>query len=131
VRAAFHTREVNSKLPIYEYQCARGHQYERSEGFDAPAVQTCPTCGSRSQRQISLPAVIFKGPGFYSTDNRKGFASGGDNGGGNSFSSDGSSKDSGSESKADGGSKASGSESKADGGSKKSGSESKAEATVD
>ena len=24
-----------------------------------------------SQRQISLPAVIFKGSGFYSTDNRK------------------------------------------------------------
>jgi putative FmdB family regulatory protein len=101
-------------LPIYEYQCARGHQYERSEGFDAPAEQTCPTCGSRSRRQISLPAVIFKGSGFYSTDNRKGFASGGGNGGGSSFSSDGGSKESGSESKSDGGSKESDSKSKAE-----------------
>jgi len=92
-------------LPIYEYQCSRGHQYERSEGFDSPVEQMCPRCGSRSRRQISLPAVIFKGPGFYSTDNRKGSVS--DNGGG-SFSSDGGSKESGSESKAesDNGSKA-------------------------
>jgi predicted nucleic acid-binding Zn ribbon protein len=67
-----------------------GHHYEQSEGFEAPTEQTCPTCGSRSRRQISLPAVIFKGPGFYSTDNRKGFASG--NGGRSSFSSDGGSE---------------------------------------
>lgn len=101
-------------MPIYEYQCARGHQYERSEGFDAPAEQTCPTCGSRSRRQLSLPAVIFKGPGFYSTDNRKGFASGGSNGGGSSFSSDGGSEKSDGESKSDGGSKESDSKSKAE-----------------
>jgi putative FmdB family regulatory protein len=100
-------------LPIYEYQCARGHQYERSEGFDAPAEQTCPTCGSRARRQLSLPAVIFKGPGFYSTDNRKGFARGGGNGG-SSFSSDGGSEESDGESKADGGSKVDDSESKAE-----------------
>ena len=86
-------------MPIYEYQCSRGHQYEQSEGFDAPSEQTCPTCGSRSRRQLSLPAVIFKGPGFYSTDNRKGFASG--NGGRSSFSSDGESKESDSKAKAE------------------------------
>jgi putative FmdB family regulatory protein len=93
-------------LPIYEYRCSKGHQYEQSEGFDAPTEQTCPTCGSRARRQISLPAVIFKGPGFYSTDNRRGFASG--NGGRSSFGSDGGSEKSEGESKAesDGGSKA-------------------------
>ncbi len=58
--------------------------------------------------------MIFKGPGFYSTDNRKGFASGGSNGGGSSFSSDGGSKESDSESKSDGGSKESDSKSKAE-----------------
>lgn len=88
-------------MPTYEYRCSRGHQYERFETFDAPAEQTCPTCGSRSRRQLSLPAVIFKGPGFYSTDNRKGYASG--NGGRSSFSSDGQSEDRGSESKAEAG----------------------------
>ncbi len=63
-------------MPIYEYRCAKGHNYERGEGFDAPSEQACPTCGGRSRRVISLPAVIFKGSGFYSTDNRKGWSSG-------------------------------------------------------
>lgn len=86
-------------MPTYEYRCSQGHQYEQIEGFDAPAEQTCPTCGSRSRRQLSLPAVIFKGSGFYSTDNRKGFASG--NGGRSSFSSDGESKESDTKAKAE------------------------------
>src|SRR3989304_8305877 len=59
------------KLPIYEYRCSKGHQYERAEGFDAPSEQRCPSCSGRSRRQISLPAVIFKGSGFYSPGNRK------------------------------------------------------------
>ncbi len=74
-------------MPTYEYRCANGHQYERAEGFDAPSVQTCPRCGGRSRRQISLPAVIFRGSGFYSTDNRKG-SSLSDNGASGSASSD-------------------------------------------
>jgi hypothetical protein len=56
--------------------------------------------------------VIFKGPGFYSTDNRKGFASG--NGGRSSVGSDGESEKSDGESKSNGDSKESGSEPKAE-----------------
>jgi putative FmdB family regulatory protein len=58
-------------LPVYEYACSKGHNYEKTEGFDAPSQQKCITCGAPARRQISLPAVIFKGSGFYSTDNRK------------------------------------------------------------
>ena len=61
-------------MPIYEYQCTKGHEYERAEGFDAPTEQRCPKCGGSSRRLISMPSVIFKGSGFYSTDNRKGDA---------------------------------------------------------
>jgi putative FmdB family regulatory protein len=64
-------------VPVYEYRCDSGHHYEKSEGFDAPREQACLKCGAIATRQISLPAVIFKGSGFYSTDNRK---SDGDNG---------------------------------------------------
>ncbi len=58
-------------LPVYEYRCSSGHSYEKTEGFDAPSRQRCRDCGVEARRQISLPAVIFKGSGFYSTDNRK------------------------------------------------------------
>lgn len=61
-------------MPVYEYKCGSGHHYEKTEGFDAPREHSCPTCGVIARRQISLPAVIFKGSGFYSTDNRKSHA---------------------------------------------------------
>jgi len=64
-------------LPVYDYRCGGGHEYELTQGFHAPTEHPCPTCGKKARRQISLPAVIFKGSGFYSTDNRK---SGGGNG---------------------------------------------------
>ena len=57
-------------MPVYEYRCTKGHTYEKTEGFSAPVTQKCTRCGARARRQISMPAVIFKGSGFYSTDNR-------------------------------------------------------------
>ena len=59
-------------MPVYEYKCSGGHFYEKTEGFDAPNKHRCSQCGKTSSRQLSLPAVIFKGSGFYSTDNRNG-----------------------------------------------------------
>jgi putative FmdB family regulatory protein len=73
-------------VPVYEYRCENGHYFDKTEGFDAPRQQSCPVCGATAIRQISLPAVIFKGPGFYSTDNR-GSSRGGN---GRSTESDGS-----------------------------------------
>jgi putative FmdB family regulatory protein len=59
-------------LPIYEYRCTEcGNEYERREGFDAPATQRCSRCGSESRRVIHAPPILFKGSGFYVTDNRK------------------------------------------------------------
>ena len=57
-------------MPVYEYRCSAGHFYEKQEGFDAPNQHKCLECGKLARRQLSLPAVIFKGSGFYSTDNR-------------------------------------------------------------
>jgi len=94
-------------LPIYDYKCTKGHLYEKTEGFDAPTRQKCVKCGSVARRQISMPAVIFKGSGFYSTDNRKSDSSdssstkdGDSSASSNGASSDSGSSDSGSESKA-------------------------------
>lgn len=57
-------------MPTYEYRCERGHQYEKREGFDAPAKQKCPQCGKLASRLLFAPPVVFKGSGFYKTDSR-------------------------------------------------------------
>ncbi len=59
-------------MPTYEYHCpACSHQYEKREGFDAPARQKCPNCGKRARRVLHAASVVFKGSGFYITDSRK------------------------------------------------------------
>ncbi len=59
-------------MPTYEYRCPDcAHQYEKREGFDAPAAQKCPQCGGTAQRVIHAPPIVFKGSGFYVTDSRK------------------------------------------------------------
>ena len=84
-------------MPVYEYRCSRGHGYEKVEGFDAPTEHACPHCGGSARRQFSAPAVIFRGSGFYSTDNRRGWSldSDQDRSGGNGGSSDGASGEAG------------------------------------
>ena len=58
-------------MPTYEYRCLEcENQYEAREGFDAPPVQACPRCGGRAKRLYSAPPIVFKGSGFYATDNR-------------------------------------------------------------
>lgn len=56
-------------MPMYAYKCAKcGHEYEKIEKLDAPARQKCPNCKGRADRQLTAPAVQFKGSGWYVTD---------------------------------------------------------------
>ena len=55
-------------MPMYEYQCPKGHRFEKIEKFTAAPVQKCPQCGAKAERQISRSAVKFKGSGWYVTD---------------------------------------------------------------
>jgi putative FmdB family regulatory protein len=59
-------------MPIYLYQCDRcGIRFERSQRFsDAPLTQ-CPECEGHVHRVIQPASVVFKGSGFYVTDNRQ------------------------------------------------------------
>jgi len=59
-------------MPIYEYECGLCHfHFERKQGFDAEPVAVCPECQGKARRVIHSIPVIFKGSGFYTTDNRK------------------------------------------------------------
>ena len=56
-------------MPLYEYLCAKcGKRFEKIEKHSAPHKQKCPHCGGRAERQLSSPAIQFKGSGWYVTD---------------------------------------------------------------
>jgi len=63
-------------VPIYEYECGLCHfHFERKQRFDEEPVAMCPKCQGKARRIIHSVPVIFKGSGFYTTDNRKGSSS--------------------------------------------------------
>ncbi|MFQ6100854.1 MAG: FmdB family zinc ribbon protein [Anaerolineae bacterium] len=58
-------------MPLYEYQCqACGVRFERWQHVNDEPVKVCPECGGEVHRLIQPVGVIFKGSGFYVTDNR-------------------------------------------------------------
>jgi putative FmdB family regulatory protein len=60
-------------MPVYEYECGSCHfHFERKQRFDEEPVAICPKCRGKARRVIHSVPVIFKGGGFYITDNRKG-----------------------------------------------------------
>lgn len=58
-------------MPLYEYQCQEcGLRFERRQHFNDEPVKTCPDCEGAVVRLIHPAGIIFKGSGFYVTDNR-------------------------------------------------------------
>ena len=58
-------------MPIYEYACDTCHStFERKQKFSEDPVRECPDCGSSVRRVFHPAGIIFKGSGFYVTDNR-------------------------------------------------------------
>ncbi len=55
-------------MPIYEYRCKKGHQFEVMQRISEDAVTKCEVCGADVQRVFHPIAVHFKGSGFYNTD---------------------------------------------------------------
>ncbi len=64
-------------MPRYTYECGNcGHVFEKLEGWDAPVQQPCPTKCSKgkgartvARRIPQAPMIVFRGAGFYRTDN--------------------------------------------------------------
>ena len=76
-------------MPLYDYEClANGHVFEVRQKVIEVGNAPCPTCSSDSRRVFHSVPILFKGSGFYSTDNRKGQASSSSSNGKEESSSD-------------------------------------------
>lgn len=59
-------------MPIYEYECREcGTHFQKLQRFGDAPLATCPLGHADVHRLLSQPAIIFKGSGFYVTDNRR------------------------------------------------------------
>ena len=58
-------------MPRYEYRCSDCKQHlEVVQKFTDDALTVCPECSGHLNKVFSAVGVVFKGSGFYSTDNR-------------------------------------------------------------
>ncbi len=59
-------------MPIYTYRCKNcGIQFDRRQKFEDAPLIVCPDCEEETLRKVYQPVgILFKGSGFYSTDNR-------------------------------------------------------------
>lgn len=60
-------------MPVYTYRCEScGVQFDQHQSFEEESLVVCPECQERSLRKLIQPVgIVFKGSGFYVTDNRK------------------------------------------------------------
>jgi len=59
-------------MPAYDYECKKCLlRFEVRRRFGDDGATFCPSCGGEAHRLFSPVPIIFKGPGFYVTDNRK------------------------------------------------------------
>lgn len=61
-------------MPLYEFTCTHcSEHFEQILSFSMTEAPACPHCRSTATRRLmSMPAIHFKGSGFYKTDNANG-----------------------------------------------------------
>lgn len=59
-------------MPVYTYRCENcGIQFDHQQSFNAANLTVCPECEEESLHRVYRPVgIVFKGSGFYATDNR-------------------------------------------------------------
>jgi len=57
-------------VPTYVYACKScEHRFEQYQSFSEDSLVTCPECAQDALRKVfDSVGIVFKGPGFYSTD---------------------------------------------------------------
>ena len=58
-------------MPTYQYRCLDcANEHEAVQKFTEDALTDCPECDGTLRKVYSAVGVVFKGSGFYATDNR-------------------------------------------------------------
>lgn len=58
-------------MPTYSYACTEcDNRFDAVQAFSDDALTTCPKCSGRLRKLFGSVGVVFKGSGFYRTDNR-------------------------------------------------------------
>jgi putative FmdB family regulatory protein len=58
-------------VPTYQYACTEcDHAFEQVQSFTEDSLTSCPQCEGRLRKIFNAVGVVFKGSGFYRTDNR-------------------------------------------------------------
>lgn len=58
-------------MPTYEYSCLScGSSVEVVQKMSDPSLSTCGSCGGTLKKVFHPAGIMFKGSGFYATDNR-------------------------------------------------------------
>ena len=57
-------------MPTYVYACKScAHRFKQYQSFTEDSLRTCPECAQDTLRKVfDSVGIVFKGPGFYSTD---------------------------------------------------------------
>ena len=57
-------------MPTYEYACnSCSHRFETRQRMTDDPITTCPECHGSIYRVLFPVGIVFKGSGFYKTDN--------------------------------------------------------------
>ena len=59
-------------MPEYTYHCEScGIEFNKYQSFSDAPITICPECSEENLHKVYKPAmIIFKGSGFYATDNK-------------------------------------------------------------
>lgn len=58
-------------MPTYQYSCTDcDHAFDQAQSFSEDSLTVCPECEGRLRKIFNAVGVVFKGSGFYRTDNR-------------------------------------------------------------
>jgi len=64
-------------MPTYEYACSTcRHRFEAWQKMSDEPLTICPECGAHIRRVLYPAGIVFKGSGFYKTDQSNGSLAG-------------------------------------------------------